>query len=241
MPAYNASETIVNSINSVVNQTYQNWELIIVDDHSVDNTRLKIKTVFGNESRIILYESRVNSGTSASRNIALRLSTGRYITFLDSDDILESNYLESQLNFIYSNGPLVTANYKMTSSKNTAVFEVPNQITYKKLLKQNYLSCLTTFYDKEIIGEYFFPEGLAKAEDYVFWLNILKKGIIARGNKTILATYYIHSKSKSYSKLRLVKPMFNIYYYDQKLGLIKSIYYLLCWAIHGIIKYRKVR
>lgn len=240
-PAYNSKDTFFQTYKSVLAQTFSNWEWIIVDDCSTDGSYEEIKDLAKNDSRIIVLQTTKNAGTSVARNIGLKQSKGRYITFLDSDDLLDSNYLECQLEFIKEHGPLISAGYRRKAKHTCTGFFVPSEVDYKTALKGNPLSCLTTMYDRNIIGEVFFPEDIDRPEDYVFWLNILKKGFVAKGNHNILATYVISDGSKSSNKPKLIKYMYRVYHDTQGFNWFKSWYYVIRWAFYGKKKYKNVR
>ena len=127
------------------------------------------------DKRVKVIFSEKNGGSAAARNKGLKEEKGRYITFLDSVDSLDSNYLESQVNFIKENGPLISAGYRRKAEHTCTDFYVPEETDYKKALKGNPLSCLTTMYDRSVIGDLYFDETYNRHEDYIFWLTILKK------------------------------------------------------------------
>ena len=240
-PSYNSKETINHTYNCVFLQTLSNWQWIIVDDCSTDGSFELIKELTKDDERIIVLQTPKNSGSAAARNIGLKHASGRYITFLDSDDFLDSNYLECQLEFMKEHGPLISAGYRRKAKHTCTDFYVPEEVDYKKALKGNPLSCLTTMYDKNVIGEVFFPEELMRCEDYVFWLSILKKGIVAKGNPRVLATYNIIEGSKSSKKFKLIKYMYYIYHKTQGINWLKSCFYVIRWAFYGKKKYKNVR
>lgn len=240
-PTFNSKKLFYETFNSVVNQTFSNWEWIIIDDCSSDGTFDFIKKLVKNEKRIILLKTDINCGTSAARNIGLKIANGKYITFLDSDDILDSDYLEKQICFIRIHGPLVTASYRRQTEQSCTDFCVPKIVDYKTALKGNPLSCLTTMYDRTVIGDVFFPEDIDKPEDYVFWLSMLKRGFVCIGNPEVLATYNIHSGSKSSNKLKLIPRMHHVYHKTQGINWFKSWFYVVRWAFYGKKKYKNVR
>ncbi len=241
MPLYNAELYVKQAIESVIAQTYTDWELIIVNDCSKDSS-LQVVLSFENNPKIRIFSLEKNGGSSVARNYALRYATGRYITFLDADDILDSTYLEKQIKFLKEkNAHIVSAGYRRMASQTTTDFHVPEMVDYKLLLKGNPLSCLTTMYDKEYIGDRYFPENLRKCEDYVFWLDILKTGVVAYGNPEVLATYRIFEASKSHNKFKLIEYMFNVYHKTQKINWFASWFYVCRWAFYGLKKYKGVR
>ena len=240
-PAYNCTETIKKTYDSILSQTYNKWEWVVIDDCSTDDTFAYIKSLTINDSRVTVLKTEKNGGTSVARNVGLKHAKGRYITFLDSDDLLDPNYLECQLQFLKEHGPLISAGYRRLAKRTCTDFYVPDVVNYKLALKGNPLSCLTTMYDKEIIGEVFFPEDIDRPEDYVFWLNILKRGFLARGNHRILATYLIREGSKSSNKIKLINRMFKVYHKTQGINWFKSWLYVIRWAFYGKRKYRNVK
>ena len=240
-PYYNSKQYFDATFKSVLSQTYQDWEWIIVDDCSTDDSFSYIKELTKNEPRIIVLQASKNGGSAAARNIGLRHVSGRYITFLDSDDLLDPNYLESQVNFINDNGPLISAGYRRQAEHTCTDFYVPEETNYKKALKGNPLSCLTTMYDRSVIGDLFFDESYDRHEDYIFWLTILKRGIVAKGNQNVLATYVIHSNSKNSNKSKLVKAMYRVYHESQGFNWLKSWIYVFRYALYSKKKYKGVR
>lgn len=240
-PAYKCRNTIEKTYKSVLAQTFSDWEWIVVDDCSPDDSFSYIKELTKNDNRVKVLQTLKNGGTAVARNIGLKHASGRYITFLDSDDLLDSNYLECQLEFIKEYGPLISAGYRRKAEHSCTDFLVPNEVDYKLDLRGNPLSCLTTMYDKEIIGERYFPEDLRKCEDYVFWLDILKEGYVCRGNPNVLATYNIRADSKSRNKIKLIKYQYIVYHKTQGFNWIKSWFYVIRWAFYGKKKYKNVR
>lgn len=240
-PAFNCKKTIKETYESVIAQTFFDWEWIVVDDCSKDDSFAFIKELTKDEKKIIVLQTPKNGGTAFARNVGLKHANGRYITFLDSDDLLDPNYLERQLDFIKTHGPLISAGYRRKAKHTCTDFFVPDVVDYKKALKGNPLSCLTTMYDKSIIGEVFFPEDIDRPEDYVFWLNILRRGIIAHGNPIVLATYNITEGSKSSNKFKLIGFMHKVYHKTQGINWIKSWFYVIRWAFYGKKKYKNVR
>ena len=240
-PAYNCKNFINATFRSILSQTYQDWEWIIVDDCSTDGSFEFVKELTKGDKRIIVLQAPKYGGSAVARNIGLKHAKGRYITFLDSDDLLDPNYLECQLEFIKDNGPIVSAGYRRKTDNSCTNFLVPNINTYKSILKGNPLSCLSTMYDREVIGEKYFPEDLKKCEDYVFWLDILKEGYVAKGNPSVLATYILHKGSKSSQKFKLIKYMFYVYHKTQGINWFKSWFYVMRRAFYGKKKYKDVK
>lgn len=241
-PMYNGASFIEETIKSVQVQKYTNWEMIIVDDGSKDNCAEIVKKYTLKDKRIRLIRQS-NGGSASARNNALRNARGRYICFLDADDLLDSCFLEKQLSFLKSkNAAIVYASYRRINESNKEIlkpFIVPNKVNYKGLLKSCSISCLTAMFDKEKTGNVFFDESLkSMRDDFVFWLTLLKKIDYAYGNKEVLASYRVFASSTTGNKKKVMKPQFMVYYKLEKLGIIRSIYYFVNWAINGIFKYR---
>ena len=240
-PAYNCRNTIKKTFDSVLSQTFKDWEWIIVDDCSKDDSFSFINELAKNEPRIIVLQTPKNGGSAVARNTALKRANGRYITFLDSDDLLDPNYLECQLDFIKNNGPLISSGYRRKAERTCSDFYVPDETDYKKALRGNPLSCLTTMYDRESIGNVYFDETYDRHEDYIFWLSILKRGIIAKGNHKVLATYVLHPNSKNSNKFKLVKSMYRVYHKSQGFNWLKSWILVFGYALYSKKKYKGVR
>ena len=239
-PAYNCEKWFKETFESVLKQSFKDFEWIIIDDCSTDNSYELISDLIKEHSNFKLLQCEKNSGSAVARNIGLKNASGKYVTFLDSDDLLDPNYLEEQVKFIKDNGPIITAGYRRMAENTTTNFVPRKSITYKQLLTGNDCSCLTTMYDREVVGDILFPEDLQRHEDFIFWLNILNKGYIVKGNDKILATYRIISGSKNSNKAKLLKPLFNVYHKALKLNLIKSCWYLLKYVLYSRKKYRNV-
>ena len=211
MPSYNSEKFIKASIESVLNQTYANWELLIVDDCSTDKT-VEIVHSFKDE-RIKFFTNEKNSGAAISRNKSLREAKGKWIAFLDSDDVWLPTKLEEQLKFMVDNSYAFTfTDYQISMN---GVFEkcirtAPNKITFRKLKKYCYFSTITVIYDREKIGLIQIG-GIRKNNDYAMWLKALKNTNAYRFPRT-LSLYIKHGNSiSSGSKLALIKWHYKLF------------------------------
>ena len=211
MPAYNSEKYIKDSIESVFKQTYSNWELIVVDDCSTDKTIEVIKSF--NDSRIKLFVNETNSGAAISRNKALRGATGKWIAFLDSDDIWLPTKLEEQLQFMVRNNYSFTyTDYRICDDGRltSTVITAPKKVSFKKLKKYCYFATLTVVYDVEKIGVIQIGN-IKKNNDYAMWLKALKNADAYRLPKC-LAIYNRHSGSiSSGSKIKLIKWHYRLF------------------------------
>lgn len=244
-PMYKGATFIGETIESVLQQTYPDWEMIIVDDCSPDEGAGIREVKKYNDNRIKLIESKVNTGSSGARNIALRAATGKYIAFLDADDIWHPTFLEEQLKFMQKNkASIVFSSYRRidenTKEEILKPFIVPQKVNYKSLLKTCPIFPSTAIYDAEQCGKYYFNEAMGSLrDDYVYWLDMLKKTDYAYGNKNILVDYRLRKTSVTANKKKVIIPQWRVLREVEKLPLYKCCYYLTCWAIISYFKYRK--
>lgn len=238
---YNSEKYIVQTINSVLEQTYKNWEMIIVDDNSSDNSLEIIKKYSQSDDRIRFITQNINSGPAVTRNLGINSSKGRYITFLDSDDIWEKEFLELSVNTIKNNKDIffTFSSYHRKNedfSIDNGTFLVPKKVSYYDLLKTCPISCLTAMYDSKELGKVLMPK-ILKRQDYGLWLELLKKTNYAYGIERPLATYRMRDGSVSRNKFVAASYQWKIYREVEKMNIIKSIYYFLHYAYNGYKKY----
>lgn len=246
-PMYKGAKLVGETIESVQNQTYSNWEMIIVDDCSPDDGDGIgiVKEYAEKDSRITLVESTENRGSSGSRNIALNRSKGQFIAFLDSDDLWDSIYLERQLSFIeMKNAAIVFSSYnridEVTKEEILSPFIVPDKVCYNDLLKTCPIFPSAAIYDLKKCQKHFFNEKMGSMrDDYVYWLSMLKEVDYAYGNKDVLVRYRIRKGSVTGNKKNVIIPQWNVLRRVEKLSLIKCVYYILCWAYISKKKYSK--
>lgn len=240
MPNYNGAKYLPETINSVLAQTYTNWELLFVDDCSTDNSLEIIRSY--KDSRIKILQNDKNSGAAVSRNYALREAKGKWIAFLDSDDLWVPEKLEKQIAFMETNGYAFTfTDYDVIDEKSVTISHFKPRLdicTYKDILKHNHIGCLTVVYDSEKMGKVLMPTNAIKREDLACWLSILKNGERAYCLHECLARYKVHSNSVSSNKLKMLKYQWKVYRKVENLSITKSCYYMLHWAINGVLKYR---
>lgn len=238
-PAYNVEKYIEQTINSVLNQTYKNWEMIIVEDCSKDNTFKLIQNLSKRDTRIKIYQNKRNSGVSFTRNRAIDIAQGKYIAFLDADDLWDKEKLEKQIQFMEKNDILLSySSYRKINSDGSirGNINVPLKLDYDEILKNCMISCITGVYNQEELGKYYFKN--MKAEDYIYWLEMIKKIEFAYGIEEPLASYRVLENSRSSNKIDIVRYHWRIYYEIEKLGLIKSIKYYLIYIFRGLKRYR---
>lgn len=240
MSAYNVEKYIAEAIESVLKQTYTNWELIIVNDCSIDATEQLAKKYQEQDERIKLHSLPENKGVANARNIALQNAVGRYIAFLDSDDIWLPEKLEKQLDFMKINNYVFTYHkYRHFASKDKVgkIVKIPSQLDYMDALKGNSIGCLTVCIDKSKIKPFLMPQ--QRHEDYITWLNILKENkIVAYGLQDDLARYRIGTKeSVSANKFKSAIWTWKVYRNSQKLSILQSIYYIFLYFQQGLQKH----
>ena len=242
MPSYNAEAYIKDSILSVIQQTYPFWELIIVDDCSNDKTVSLIKSF--NDERIRLFQNDVNSGAAISRNKALREAKGKWIAFLDSDDLWTPTKLEEQINFMISNSYAFTfTDYRicLNGKYENVIRTGPDAVNFKKIKKYCYFSTITVMYDSDIIGLVQIGD-IKKNNDYAMWLKILKNTTAYRYPKC-LSIYVKHENSiSSGKKTKLIKWHYILFNKECGYSKIHSLYLTIRNLWYGFwkkIKYKK--
>ncbi|EKO3914440.1 glycosyltransferase family 2 protein [Vibrio metschnikovii] len=237
-PSYNSSLYIVETINSVCSQTFADWEMIIVDDCSTDNSVSVIKSCIEKDPRIKLIQLKENSGAAVARNTAIETAQGRYIAFLDSDDLWLPDKLEKQLAFMQANDyPFSYAAYNKID-ENGQVFGhvgVPDRVSYSDLLKMCSIGCLTAIYDKEFFGKVYMPL-IRKRQDLGLWLRLLKKTNYAHGLNESLAQYRVRIDSISSNKANAAKFTWRLYRDIESLNLVKASYYFSHYAVRGLLR-----
>lgn len=242
MPFYNAENYIEASIKSVLAQTYKNWELIIVDDCSVDNTEEIVKT-FLSDKRIRLLKNERNSGAAVSRNYALREAKGRWIAFLDSDDIWKPEKLEHQLKFMKEKGYSFTyTDYRIQLNGEWLPYinTAPDKVDKRRLYNYCYFSTITVMYDRNVVGLIQIAD-IKKNNDYAMWLQAVEKTDCYRLPECL--SYYIkHENSiSSGSKLKLIKHHYIMFRIALHKGKGLSALLTINNIIHGVIKKIKYR
>jgi glycosyltransferase involved in cell wall biosynthesis len=239
MPSYNAEKTIVQSIQSVLQQNYSNWELLITDDKSTDNTVKIINQFVAKDTRIKLFENEQNLGAGGSRNRSIKESKGRYIAFLDSDDLWLDNKLAIQIDYMQKNDIALSYTwYQKFGDKGDGGFVKPQlTVTYQQLLYSNVIGCLTAVYDTELLGKRYMPL-IRKRQDMGLWLDILKDVDMAHGIPDVLAKYRVDS-GMTQNKFNVLKWQWRFYRDVVGLTTFKSLPYFIGYAVKGFIKYKK--
>ena len=239
-PVYNAERFLSDTIKSVQNQTYKNWEILLIDDCSKDNSAQIIKEFQKYDNRIKYIKLKKNSGASVSRNDGIRNAKGRFIAFVDSDDIWKPEKLEIQikymlkenLGFTFTSYRYMKENGELTNK----IAKAPSKINYNGLLKNTIIGCSTVVIDREIV-DYFEMPLVRRGQDTATWLQILRKEKYAYGIEQDLVNYRLVGESLSSNKIIALKRTWNTYRNVEKLGLLKSSY-VFCFYVFNAIKKR---
>lgn len=228
-PIYNSEKFIGYCVKSVIAQTYSNWEHILVDDCSTDNSADIILEYASKDSRIKYIKLQKNSGAGIARNTAIKVANGKYIAFLDSDDLWHPNKLHLQIDFMEINNYHFTfTDYDMVNEagqKTSKLIKAKPVVTYKTALYKNPIGCLTVIFDVDFFGKQFMP-AIRKRQDYALWLKLLKK-TNAYGLGECLSSYRIGNDSISSNKFNLLKYEWIIYREEEGLPFFKSCFYLI--------------
>jgi len=241
-PTYNSQRFIESAIKSVLAQTYKNWEMIIIDDASTDGSYEIIKSFSTKDERIQFIKLDLNQGSAFARNKGIKEASGRYISFLDSDDLWMPEKLEKQLEFMDDHkASLSFTAYKKIEENGRYRGQVninKMQIGYSDLLKTNHIGCLTAMIDTKLIGGKLYMPLIEKRHDHGLWLSILKQGYTAYGLNEILAAYRCRKGSISHNKINILFHQWKLYREVEKLGLFRSMYYMIYYIWYGIVKWR---
>lgn len=239
-PAYNAAGYIAATIESVRAQSYQNWEMLIVDDCSSDNTVQVVEKYCSLDSRIRLIRHVQNQGVAGARNTALSEAKGEYVAFLDSDDMWMPNKLDMQLSFMEENGYVLTytayQKYISETDARDKVITVPKKMTRNAIFYNTAIACLTVMVNKEKSGDFKMPL-LKHSEDQCTWQTILSRGYVAYGLNENLALYRVSRNSMTANKGKSAKRQWDVYRKHYGFSLLRSCWYFVSYAFHAVIKH----
>lgn len=239
-PIFKAEKHIAECIASVLRQTYSNWEMILINDCSPDHSMAITGKLCKGDSRFKVINLPRNSGAAIARNKGIELALGKYIAFLDADDLWLPQKLEKQVNLLENSSYNFTfSSYSLVDElgKPKGNFIIPKEeVTYKDLLKTCSIGCLTAMYNQESLGK-LYMENLGKRQDYTLWLKILKKEN-AVGLTEVLAQYRISQNSLSANKFDAAMFQWLVYRKIEQLGFFKALYYFTHYAFRGFLKYK---
>ena len=239
MPSYNAESYIAESIESVLHQTYTNWELIITDDCSSDHTPEIVQSYCKQDSRIDFAIAQQHSGIAGTRNQCLSRAKGRFVAFLDNDDLWYPEKLEKQVRFMIENRcSFIYSEYELMNEDGTPkgkTIKTAGVIDYDKYLKNTIIGSGTIMLDTNKTGKLQMPDN-ATSDDMALWCKILKEGHHAYPMKEILMKYRVRSNSASANKLKAAKDVWIVYRKQEKLPFFYALTCFCCYAFNATIK-----
>jgi len=236
MPAFNCHDLLAQSILSVIDQSYGNWELLIVDDGSSDATAAVAEEFAVRDPRIRVIPLGQNGGVANARNIGMQQARGQYLAFLDSDDLWLPHKLDTQVRFMQVRDAAFSfASYRRLLPDGTIgpMITVPERVDYSRLLKGNVIGCLTVMIDRAQVSPFTMLRG--GHEDYIAWLTILRSGHLALGIAQDLARYRVSASSISGNKARAAGWTWKIYREIERMPLISAAYCFTCYSARSIL------
>ena len=241
VPVFNSEKFIIETIQSVKKQTYQNWELLLVNDCSTDKSEQIIRN-YEEDKRIRLINLKANSGAAIARNTGINNAKGKYIAFLDADDLWNKEKLEKQIKFMEENNYDFTfTGYEFADENGNnlgKVVNVPKQINYKQALKNTTIFTSTVIFNVEKLGkELISMPNVRRGQDTATWWKVLKTGIIAYGLNESLSLYRRSNNTLSSNKIKALKRTWNLYRNVEKLSFFTSLYNF-CWYCLNAVKRR---
>ncbi len=240
-PNYNTARFIGETIESVLAQTFPDWEMIIVDDASTDDSPEILQSFAEKDPRIKPVFLDKNRGQGHARNLATDLAQGRFLGFLDSDDIWHPEKLERHLAFMKDRNAVFShTSYGFIDEEGNSIlkdFHVSRKpVTYRGLLKRTEISCLTAMYDQSKIGKFYMPD-LRRKQDYGLWLSILKAGYVSLPLDEVLAWYRQRKNSTTGNKKKLIREHYRFLRDIEHLSPPEALYYTFRWGWNGLKKY----
>jgi len=238
-PSFNSSKFIDDCLRSILSQSYVHWELLIIDDCSLDNSKDIILGFSNLDERIKPIFLEKNVGPAEARNIGIRKAEGKYIAFLDSDDMWDSYKLDKQLSFMRENNIAFSfSNYQFMSENGQVLSNLilaPKKITYHSYLKNTIIGCLTVIIDREKTGSFEMPN-IRSSHDMALWLLIMKRGFSAYGLNENLAKYRVVSSSNTANKINSAKDVWSVYREIEKLNVMYSVFCFIGYVFNAIKK-----
>jgi len=239
MPNYNGHRFVEQAIDSVLSQTYENFELLVVDDCSNDDSVSLIKHKAQSDSRIRVIALEHNAGVANARNVGIREAKGEYIALLDNDDLWTEDKLERQLALAQKGADIVYCSYDFIDEQNNSIkkpFVVPQQTNFDKMLASSVISCSTSFIKSKLMRAHPFNPDFYH-EDYVLWMELLRVCPTAYGDQKVLMHYRQVTGSRSNKKGNAAKERWNTYRNALKLNAVTSAWAFVRYAVNGVMKY----
>ncbi len=239
MPCYNMEKFIAYTIESVQRQTYPHWELLIVDDTSTDRTAEIVKSHQNQDDRIHFIVKPKHSGIADTRNQCLKMAKGRFLAFLDADDVWHPEKLEQQLKFMTEQKiGFSYSSYDCIDEEGNPLEKMvksAGNLDYDAYMHNTIIGCSTVMIDTTIIGDVVVPN-FRTSEDTATWLNILKKGFLAYAIEQPLTSYRIRQHSASSNKLKASSDLWRVYRQQEKLSLFKALGCFFSYAYNAVKK-----
>ena len=237
IPTYNSEPYIEATLDCILNQTYKNLEIIIVDDVSKDATLEKVRAI--SDDRIKIYQTEKNSGPACTRNKGIEVATGRYLAYMDADDLCELDKIEKQVRFMQEKDcAFCFTGYEFGDEngvRNGKIVHIPEQVDYEYALRHTTISTITVMFDRnKLSNEVLSMPTNARGEDTATWWKILRHGYIAYGIDEPLSVYRRHGGSRSSNKFSAVYGTWRMYRDLEKLGLIKSIICFMSYILNAV-------
>ena len=239
MPNYNGEKYVGQAIQSVINQSYTKFELIVIDDKSTDNSPCIVEQFVKKDSRVHIIYSDKNNGVAITRNIGIQRAKGEYIALIDNDDLWERDKLERQVALASDGADIIYCSYDFIDENNRPIgkpFVVPTSTELSQMLSSSVISCSTAFIKTELLKEHPFNPKFYH-EDYVLWMELLSLPVNAVGDKKVLMHYRQVNGSRSNKKRNAAIERWNIYRKALHLNMIKSVCSFLSYSMKGLIKY----
>lgn len=242
MPCYNCEKYIDKAIESVKNQTYNQWELLIIDDLSTDKSLQIVDEYAKGNVNIDVIRLSKNGGAAYARNVGIKRSKGEFIAFLDADDVWTPEKLEYQINYMVTKKRNITCtSYGKIDENgipNGIVIEAKEKVDYDRVLFDCPVGNSTVIYNAGVLGKIEIPN-IRKRNDDALWLKMLKIEKYIYGIDKILCYYRVREKSLSYNKLNLIKYHWKLYREVERLGVLRSLKHIIIWIFIKLFKVKK--
>ena len=246
VPVYNCQKFLKHTVHSVQNQTYTNWEMIIVDDASTDSSLSEAYRLAADEPRIKILRQSENKGVGACRNLAMSHAEGRFLAFLDSDDLWSREKLSKQIAFMKNNDyALSHTSYAFINRRGNGIssgqVKVDENVNLPQYMKTTQIGISSVMIDREKIPSIVFPEDRKLCEDARVWMPLMRHGQIFHGFNEVLTLYRIRSQQLSQNKVIMAQDVLHRYWNEKQFPAYKRLYYFLNYAFHGVEKRIKPR
>lgn len=244
IPTFNSASFTESAVRSVLAQTYRDFEVIVVDDASTDGSGTKLESLATWDPRIRVCRLGRNVGAAGARNHGLRLANGRFVAFLDGDDLWDADKLDRQLAFMVEQGAAFSfTGLRVISAKGIEldrIERVPARMIYTDLLKNTAIACSTVVLDRQMLGEIRFPD-MRTRQDSALWYSLLRGGGFAAGLSEVLASYRITPNSISRCKRRAALQFWRVLRDHERLPLLRAVWYFANYAVRGAAKHFRAK